>query len=80
MPNITLSITEEMKNKMDKHSELRWSNAVRSIIDRKLRDFEEAEKIASKSRLAEKDIKAVLEKVKKSTAVHAKRLLNESNC
>ncbi|MDD5163224.1 MAG: hypothetical protein PHD95_03390 [Candidatus ainarchaeum sp.] len=80
MPNITLSITDEMKSGMDRHSEVRWSNAVRAIIERKLRDFEEAERLVAKSRLAAGDIQGILGKVNRETAAHAKRLLHESNC
>ena len=78
MPNITLSITEEVKKKMDAHPEVRWSNAVRTIIEQKLRDFEETERLAQKSRLTQKDLDKIIAKVNKDMAVHAKRLLNES--
>ena len=79
MPNITLSITEKIKQEMEKHSEIRWSNAVRIIIEKKLQDFKGAERIANKSKLTEKDIRALSAKVSKDTAEHAKRLLHESN-
>lgn len=79
MPNITLSITEETKKKMAAHPHVKWSNAVRSIIERKLEDFAEAERLAQKSTLTEKDVKMLSEKVAKDLAKHAKRLLNESN-
>jgi predicted CopG family antitoxin len=79
MPNITLSITDETKNKMEKHPEVRWSNAVRTVIEKKLRDFEEAERIAGKSELSEKDVEMLSEKVNKDIAKHARGLLNESN-
>jgi len=79
MANMTLSITEETRKKMKKHPEIRWSNAVRTMIERKLRDFEEAERLAEKSNLTEKDVKFLSEKVANDMAKHAKRLLNESN-
>ena len=79
MPNITLSVSEETRSKMNKHPEVRWSNAIRTIIEKKLQDFEEAERLAQKSTLTEHDVKMLSEKVSKATARHAKRLLNESN-
>lgn len=79
MPNITLSINEETKQKMKKYPEVRWSNAIRVIIERKLQDFEIAEKLAKKSRLTEKDVNMLSAKVDKAMAKHAKGLLNESN-
>ncbi|MBU0635422.1 hypothetical protein KKE06_00145 [Candidatus Micrarchaeota archaeon] len=80
MPNITLSISEETKRKMKKHPEVRWSNAVRVIIERKIKDFEIADTLAQKSRLTEKEVKLLSAKVNKAMAKHAKALLNESNC
>jgi len=79
MPNITLSVTGELKEGMEKHPAVRWSNAVRAVIEAKLRDFETAEKLAQKSGLTEKDIEQLSASVGKSMARHAKGLLNESN-
>jgi hypothetical protein len=79
MPNITISVTEEMRQKMEGHPEVRWSNAIRAAIDRKLEDFNEAEKLAKKSRLTESDVKTLSKKADKSISEHAKRLLHESN-
>jgi len=77
MRNITLSITDETKSKMESHPEVRWSNAVRVIIERKLHDFKVAETLAQKSRLTEKDVQMLSEKVNKAMGKHAKGLLNE---
>ena len=79
MPNITLVISEELKQKMDKHSSIKWSAAVRNLIEQKLADFEDAERIARKSRLSMKDIKTISLKVSKAAAKHAEALLSESN-
>ena len=79
MPNITLSIGDVIKQKMKQHPEVRWSNAVRVMIERKLHDFEVAERLAQKSRLTEKDVELLSSRVNKSMAEHAERLLNEGN-
>ncbi len=80
MPNITLCITDETKRKMGLHPEIKWSNAVRTVIERKLRDFEEAEELAGKSGLTERDVMLLSERVNNAMGKHAKRLLNESRC
>ena len=49
MPNITLSIPEETKRRMEKHPHVKWSSAIRAIIERRLDDFEETERLAQKS-------------------------------
>lgn len=79
MPNITLSISEDLKKEMEKYSAVRWSSAVRNIIEQKIADFEEAESIAKKSKLSWKSWKLISTKISKNAAKHAEGLLNESN-
>ncbi len=79
MPNITISVTKETKHKMKEHPEIRWSGAIRAIIEKKLKDFREAEKLAQKSTLTEKDVEVLSGRVAEGRAKHAKRLLHESN-
>ena len=79
MVNLTLSIPADVKGRMDKHKEIKWSSAIRNLIEQKLDDFEEAEKLATKLDLSEKDLKPILDKINKDMAKHAEALLNESN-
>lgn len=79
MPNLTLAISEELKREMDSHSSVKWSAAVRSIIEQKLEDFAEAEKLAKKSKFTWKDWKLISKKISKNLAKHAEALLSESN-
>ena len=72
MPNITISVTDEIKEEMCRHSAIRWSNAVRAVIEAKLRDFADAERLAQKSSLTEKDVEQLSASVGKSMARHAK--------
>ena len=71
MPNITLSISEELKKEMKKYSSVKWSSAVRNIIEQKIADFEEADSIAKKSRLNWKTWKIISAKISKNAAKHA---------
>ncbi len=79
MPNLTLSVSDETKRRMDEHPSIRWSNVVRSIIEKKLEDFEEAEKLARKGKLSMEDFKEVSRKIDSAASKHAKALLNENN-
>ncbi len=79
MPNITLSISEELKKEMEKYSSVKWSSAVRNVIEQKIADFEEAESLAKKSRLNWKTWKLISTKISKNAAKHAEALLNENN-
>ena len=79
MPNITLSISEELKKEMEKYSSVKWSSAVRNVIEQKIADFEEAERIAKKSRLNWETWKQINAKISKNAAKHAEALLDENN-
>ena len=68
MPNITLSISEEIYAMMKKHQEMRWSEVARRAIAEEVKKLELVEKITSKSKLTMKDIEEVNEKIK--TGIH----------
>ena len=77
MPNITLSVTDDFKERMDKHQHIRWSSAIRAVIEQLLDDFEEAERLAQKSGLTEEDALELGRKVNKAMGKRARELLNE---
>lgn len=72
MANITLSIPDDIHAEMKKMSDIRWSEVARRAITERI----EIEKIASKSKLTEKDALEISRKVK---AAATKRFLNENN-
>lgn len=55
MVSLTLSIPEELKARMDKHSEINWSEVARKAIMKQLEDYEFMKRISEKSKLTEKD-------------------------
>ncbi len=63
MPNLTLSLTAEVYEAMKKHPEIRWSEVARQAITKRLRDLETLDAILSKSRLTERDVRELSEKV-----------------
>ena len=63
--NITLALPDETHNKMRQFQEIRWSEIARQAIEKRLSDLEEIEKIASKSKLTEEDIRIFSKKVKR---------------
>lgn len=67
--NITLSVPDELHNKMRKFSEFRWSEVVRKAIEQRINDLETMEKIASKSKLTQKDAEEITKKIKRSAAI-----------
>lgn len=75
MANITLFVPDELKKRMDGHKEIRWSRAVRDIIEQKLDDFEEAKQAAKKSTLSLEDVDRLAGEVNDSAGRHAEYLL-----
>jgi len=69
MANITLAIPEELREKMKKFSELRWSEVVRKAIEQRINDLEVIEKIARKSKLTKKDADEISKKIKRAAAL-----------
>ena len=51
MGNVTLMIPEELKNRMKQHSEIRWSEVIRKIIQKKIEDLELLDKLTPRDAL-----------------------------
>ncbi|MFH0713193.1 MAG: hypothetical protein V1722_01545 [Candidatus Micrarchaeota archaeon] len=62
--NITLSIPEETFDKMKQFPEVRWSEIVRKAVEDRVDMLETLNRIASKSKLTESDVKELSEKIK----------------
>ncbi len=63
MVNITLSVPEDLKSKLDKHPEFNWSEVARQAFREKLVKLEILEKFSSKFKLSEKDAKELADKI-----------------
>ena len=79
MPNLTLSVPDETKKRMDAHPEMRWSGAVRAIIEQRLDAFEEADRLAKKGGLKPRDFEAVSRRMEDASRKKALALLHESH-
>ena len=55
MVNVTLSIPNELKQKMDAFAEINWSAVAREAFDEKIRDMEFIKNFKAKSRITEED-------------------------
>ncbi|MBI5224610.1 hypothetical protein HY989_01955 [Candidatus Micrarchaeota archaeon] len=77
MANVTLYIPDDLKKRMSRHKDIRWSRAIRTIIESELSDFEEAEKLAQGSNLTQEDVDFLTEKVNEDIRKHVRALKNE---
>lgn len=64
MPNITLSIPEELHNIVKKHSEIKWSEIARRAIWTQARKLQLMDKLVSESKFTEKDVDELDHKIK----------------
>ena len=55
MVNVTLSIPQELKHKMDSFAEINWSAVARQAFDDKIKDLEFIKNFKSKSTLTAED-------------------------
>ena len=59
MANMTLSITDELQERMKKLSEIRWSEVARRAIEQRVNDLEALNRLASKRKMTDKDIEEI---------------------
>ncbi len=64
MTNMTLSVPEELYNKMKQHTELKWSDIARKSFENKLNEIELLDKLLSKSKLSEKNAEIIGHQIK----------------
>lgn len=77
MPNVTVSVPEELKSKMEELRTINWSEIAREAFVRTVdlnKQFEKFKKIVSKSKLSEEEANALGKKVNKSLHVRYKKL------
>lgn len=68
MPNVTVSIPEDLKEEMRRHEEVNWSAVIRRAVQDHLRKLAIADAIARKSKLTREDVEDLDRLVKKGLA------------
>ncbi|HLC91372.1 MAG TPA: hypothetical protein VJI15_06425 [Candidatus Nanoarchaeia archaeon] len=68
MATMSVSVEEEMKEKMSRLQEINWSAVARHAFEEKLREVDILKKIASKSKLTAKDADEISRKISESMA------------
>ena len=64
MPNMTLSLPEEIHSIIKQHSEIKWSEIARRAISQEAKKLALLDKLTSKSKITIADIKEINKKVK----------------
>ncbi len=65
MPNMTLAIPTDLKEKMDHFAEINWSEVARQAINQKVLLLEKMNRLLSKSSLVQADIEKYAGQIKK---------------
>ena len=68
MGNLSVSVPNELKQKMNGLDEVNWSAIARKAFEEKIKEVEIFKKIVSKSKLTEKDAKELSKKINKNMA------------
>lgn len=73
MPNMTLALPADLKEKMDKFKEINWSEVARQAIREKTMMLDRMNQMLSHSKLAEPEIEYNASKIKKAVAKKYKK-------
>lgn len=77
MPNITLSVTEELKRKIDSMPELNWSESVREFLSEKVKRaalLKKLDKLLENSELTEEDVQELSKRARKGRFAELKAM------
>ncbi len=66
MPNITLSISEDLHKVVKEHNEIKWSEIARRAISEQATKLKLMDKLVEKSKFTEKDALELGRKINKS--------------
>ncbi|HET7324202.1 MAG TPA: hypothetical protein VFJ06_07715 [Halococcus sp.] len=70
MPNVTIRVPDDLKEEMDSHPEINWSEVARQSMREYLCKLRMAEEITEESQLTEEDAEELSEAVKHAIAEH----------
>ena len=66
MPSITVNVDDDLKERMESHPEINWSEVTRQAIEEKIEALEVMNELTSESDLTESDVKEIADKINKS--------------
>ena len=66
MPSITVNVDDDLKERMEKHPEINWSEVTRQAIQEKVETLELMDELTSGSELTESDVQDIADKINES--------------
>ncbi|KAB7513751.1 hypothetical protein DM867_08025 [Halosegnis rubeus] len=65
MPSITVNVDDELKDRMERHPEINWSEVTRQAIQEKIETLEVMDELTSESELTESDVTEIADRINK---------------
>jgi len=66
MPSITVNVDDDLKDRMEQHPEINWSEVTRQAIQEKIETLDVMAELTSGSQLTESDVAEIADKVNES--------------
>ena len=66
MPTITVNVDDDLKERMEKHPEINWSEVTRQAIQEKIEALEVMDELTSESDLTESDVQEIADRINES--------------
>jgi predicted transcriptional regulator len=66
MPSITVNVDDDLKERMESHPEINWSEVTRQAIEEKIETLEVMNELTSESTLTESDVQEIADRINES--------------
>jgi hypothetical protein len=66
MASITVNVDDDLKERMERHPEINWSEVTRQAIKEKIEMLEVMDELTSESELTESDVQEIADKINES--------------
>lgn len=63
MPSITVNVDDDLKERMNEHPEINWSEVTRQAIQEKVETLEVMDELTSESDLTENDVTEIADRI-----------------
>lgn len=63
MPSITVNVDDDLKERMERHPEINWSEVTRQAIQDKIEALEVMDELTGESELTESDVQEIADKI-----------------
>ena len=74
MATLSVSVSDDMKEKMERMEEINWSAVARKAFEEKLEQVEFMRNIGNKSKLSKKDVEEISNKIDRSVSKRFRKM------